>query len=573
MVKMRVFLVAALCLVAITVFAAPETKIQPLDSIVKTKVSDVKSQEPIMLPIITWGGDIATIFANGNSEVTTPNSIFGKSGLKFKLARVDDFTKQVAMYVGGETPYLRGTLGMINESLDVLSRDPKTKPIVIYQLTWSNGGDCLIVKEGINSVKDLKGKKIAAQGHGPHMVDYIGTVLKDGGLTLNDVEIIWTKDITGTDDSPGEVFRQKDIQAAFVISSDASVLTSKGTVGTGADASVKGARILFSTKTANRVISDVYAVRADYFQANKKKVQEFVHGLMLAEQEVGNIFKNKKSRMDDYKKTVTASAKILLDSDQAVGDAEGLYGDCEFVGFSGNVKFFTDERWPRNFSNITDELQSILVSTNMLKRKYTLDQAKWNYADLKSGISGTEQVELPKFQAQEVSKVVEKKRAMGTLQEGELFSFKIYFQPNQNSFSADLYKDAFTKVIDLASTYGGAVIVVEGHSDPLGYLKKKKEAGTNDVIIRRTEQAAKNLSLTRALAVRDAVTEFSKTKGVNLDPSQLTTVGYGIAQPETGICGSEPCAPKTKEEWLSNMRVVFRIIQVEAEESVFSPLK
>ena len=51
-----------------------------------------------------------------------------------------------------------------------------------------------------------------------------------------------------------------------------------------------------------------------------------------------------------------------------------------------------------------------------------------------------------------------------------------------------------------------------------------------------------------------------------------TTVGRGITAPRTGLCGSTPCPPKTKDEWLSNMRVVFRIIQIEAEESVFTPL-
>ena len=28
-------------------------------------------------------------------------------------------------------------------------------------------------------------------------------------------------------------------------------------------------------------------------------------------------------------------------------------------------------------------------------------------------------------------------------------------------------------MVDLAAAYGGAVITVEGHSDPLGYLKSK----------------------------------------------------------------------------------------------------
>ena len=61
------------------------------------------------------------------------------------------------------------------------------------------------------------------------------------------------------------------------------------------------------------------------------------------------------------------------------------------------------------------------------------------------------------------------------MDQGELFSFEIFFQPNQNTFSADLYKEAFSKVIGLSSTYGGALITVEGHSDPMGFLRDKKD--------------------------------------------------------------------------------------------------
>jgi hypothetical protein len=66
---------------------------------------------------------------------------------------------------------------------------------------------------------------------------------------------------------------------------------------------------------------------------------------------------------------------------------------------------------------------------------------------------------------------------------------------------------------------------------------------------------------------------YAQSKGVSLDPSQFTVVGHGIAQPKTGMCGADPCAPETKEEWQSNMRVAFRIMQVEAEETVFTPLE
>jgi outer membrane protein OmpA-like peptidoglycan-associated protein len=126
-------------------------------------------------------------------------------------------------------------------------------------------------------------------------------------------------------------------------------------------------------------------------------------------------------------------------------------------------------------------------------------------------------------------------------------------------------------VINLASTYGGAIITIEGHSDPLGYLKQKK-AGEMEVVLSQIKQSAKNLSLTRANAVRDSLIQYSKAHGVTLDPSQFAVVGHGISKPKSGMCGDDPCAPKTQQEWLDNMRVEFRILQVETEQSVFTPL-
>ncbi len=544
---------------------------RPLTDIIRVSSEKLKDRPEIPTPIITWGGDIATIFANGNAEKTTPDSIFGKAGLKLKLVRIDDFNKQVELFMAGDMPFLRGTMGMVNMAAEILSKDPRTKPIVIYQMTWSSGGDCLVVKGGITAAKDLKGKTVALQAYGPH-VDYLGNVLRSAGLTMNDVKIRWTKDITGTENTPGQALHQKDVDAAFVIIPDGLMLTSNGTVGTGAEGSVKGAHILLSTKTANRIIADVYAVRADYLQANRQKVEAFVHGLLLADQQLKALFKDKEKKVGAFKNMITASAKLLFDSPQATADTEALYRDCEFVGFRGNVQFFGDPNWPRNFTNLTNEIQSSFVSIGLLSRKTPLDQAQWHYDKLRSGLTGVEQVESPRFKTAEVAKVVERKRAMGSLQEGELFSFEIFFQPNQNDFSADLYANDFKKVVEIASSYGGAVIIVEGHSDPMGFLVKRKQ-GAPELVLKRIEQAAKNLSLTRANRVRDSIIAYAKDNGVALDPSQFTVIGQGIMQPKTGICAGLPCPPKTKEEWRSNMRVVFRIIQLEAEQSVFTPLE
>lgn len=543
----------------------------PLAKVVQGPVGQVQKSASVQVPLITWGGDIATILANGNSRVTAKGSIFEGLGLNLKLVREDDFKKQVEAYRRGDSPYLRGTVGMISMASELLSADPRTKPVVIYQMTWSSGGDALVVKEGIKTVSDLRGRTIAVQAYGPH-VQLLTEMLRDAGLSTRDVTIKWTRDLTGTDaTTPAAALTSPEVHAATVISPDALMLTSNGTVGTGAEGSIKGARILLTTKTANRIIADVYAVRSDYFGANRDQVENFVKGLMLAEEELRGLFRNKEARLKDYQKCITAAAEILLDSTQAVADTEAMYNDCEYVGFKGNVKFFTDPNYPRKLLKLGEEAQVAFASLGLIGRGVPLDDAKWDYERLKTGLKDTAGVELPRFDRERVASVITRKQQQGTLAEGELFAFEVYFQPNQNTFPADLYADSFGRVVELASTYGGALISVEGHSDPMAYLKGKKQ-GNPEVVLGRIKQSAKNLSLTRATAVRDSVIAYARDRGITLDESQFAVVGHGITQPKSGICGTDPCPPKTEQEWRDNMRVEFRIIQVEAESAVFKPL-
>ena len=84
--------------------------------------------------------------------------------------------------------------------------------------------------------------------------------------------------------------------------------------------------------------------------------------------------------------------------------------------------------------------------------------------------------------------------------------------------------------------------------------------------VNQMEQQAKNLSLSRSRTVRTSFLKYCSKKGFKLDESQFVAVGMGINNPKYN-------PPRTKEEWTANRRVVFRIKQVEAELSEFSPLK
>lgn len=541
----------------------------PLAKSVTTPVGNVQPS-PVQVPVITWGGDIATVHANGNAAVTTANSVFGKLGLQLRLVREDVFSKQLEAYLAGRSPYLRGTMGMINMAAEAAERDPRTKPVVIYQMTWSAGGDALVVGSNIRAVKDLRGKSIAVQAFGPH-VDYLTKILADGGLTTRDVILKWVPDLTGTSNSPAAAMRAKEVDAAFVIIPDAMALTSNGTVGTGAEDSVKGARILLSTKTANRIIADVYAVRSDYLASNRESVERFVRGLIEGEAALRALVTDKGTRAGEYKAAMAAAAKLLLDSEQAIADAEGMYGDAQFVRAAGNVAFFADAKNPRRMDQLNNEIQQSFIGLGLLSQRVALAGTPFDFARLGGGSAQAAAPEASRFNQGEVAGIVAKRQSQGRLSEGELFSFEVQFKPNQDKFPAELYEDAFKRVVQLAATYGGAVITVEGHSDPLGYLRAKKD-GASQVVLGRTQQSAKNLSVARALGVRDSVIAFARTQGITLDQTQFAVVGHGIAQPKTGVCGADPCAPKSEQEWLSNMRVEFRVIQIEAEASAFRPL-
>jgi outer membrane protein OmpA-like peptidoglycan-associated protein len=109
------------------------------------------------------------------------------------------------------------------------------------------------------------------------------------------------------------------------------------------------------------------------------------------------------------------------------------------------------------------------------------------------------------------------------------------------------------------------LIIVEGHSDPLGILKAR-QSSKPAVEISQMEQQAKNLSLSRARSVRSSFLKYCSKQNLKLDESQFVAVGIGINNPKYN-------PPRTKQEWEANRRVVFRIKQVEAELTEFSPLK
>lgn len=570
---MRTFvaLVVALSVVGLAVPASAQTieylDAKPLTSVVSARLQPVQGGAT-KVPLITWGGDVATILAE-------TDGIFREGGLTVSLFTENDFKKQVETCLAGETPYLRGTMGMINSAAEVFQR-AGANLTVAYQMTWSAGGDAMVVRENIKRPEDLKGKTIALQLYGPHM-DYLATILNSAGVPLSSVRIKYLRELTlPKEDTGGKIVdpvsafaADRTIDAVMCISPDALALTSGGKIGTGASGSVKGARILLTSKTASRVIADVYAVRSDYFSGHRSDVEHFTHALMRGQESLADLLRNKDAQQARYRGLLAKSADMLFGASQATADVEGLLGDCEFVGYQGNVAFFTGTGTTRTLENLTAEIQRSFNSMGLMAGRVPLSSAGFDYAALATGLKTALNVPAPqpKFDAARVAQKIEQKIAVEPTaweEEGTLFKIEINFGPNQKTFPESTYVGDYQKALELSQTYGGALVVVEGHSDPLGILKAREE-GKPDAEVAQMEQVAKNLSLERANAVRQSFMDYAKKHGMKVDASTFHAVGMGIRSPKYKI-------PTTKEQWAANRRVVFVIKQVEAELEEFTPL-
>lgn len=559
-----------LCLIVLllTIQTAASQQIEylqpkPLTSIIRLPAQPVTAGR-LQIPLITWGGDAATILAEMEGR-------FQEQGLNVDLVVENNFPKQIEACLAGKSPYLRGTMGMINAATELFKKQG-IDLVVVYQLTWSSGGDAMVVRpqkklSNINTV--------AVQLYGPHM-DYAANLFKNA-RRLDEVNFKWLQELTlPTYETtkivdPVSAFQvDNTLDAVMCIIPDALALTSGGKEGTGAAGSVKGATILLSTKTASRIISDVYAVRSDYLHKNRSQVQNFVLALFQGQEALSDVLKNKSAQKDKYKQLLTKSADLLLDSPQATADVEALLSDCEFVGYEGNIKFFTGTGTTRTLETLTSEIQSSFLTLGLISSRTSLTSANWDYNIFARNLKYATSVPVveQRFDPKKVAAKIEEKISVEPTtwaEEGTLFEVEITFDPNQSTFPLEQYATDFEKALNIAQTYGGSLVIVEGHSDPLGILNARQK-GKSQVEIALMEQQAKNLSLQRANAVRESFLKYGRRKGVVTDESQFLAVGLGIGSPKFN-------PPRTKEEWAANRRVVFRIKQMEAELDEFVPLK
>lgn len=599
-----------LCLMFLCIVFPTKAQERFADAVGPVTINEVTSISPLVVPYITWGGEAALFHANGGLT-TKPGTIMEKQGLNLELVPGDNFQQQVRDYLSGKTPILRGTFRMIAQASEVIGRDPKTKPVVFGQLTWS-AGDHFVGRANIRKISDLNGKKIAIQNGGPH-VGMLYDMLKTARLSKSNVQIVWVEELTGAK-GPAERFRNDTtIAGCFVITPDMIGLTGgPENTGTGAEGTVKGARVVVSTATLSRSIADVYACRKDFYDKYKPFIEKFFSGYLKGAEEVVSLKKAyERSGSAEYNKLLSMMQNIygkdVLPTLEE--DAHGLIADCSFVGQPGNVAFFND---PTNtitgFEGFNKAGLDMAVNWGFASQRYALlpSDINFNSSTFKSLLSTTvdapNQLKQTRFKKEAVRAEIESFNEDAVLDEKTLISFTIQFDANQDTFSATRYSAEFDRVVELASKYGNAAIAIKGHSDPSRTLSVLVRTGLSKGFLKRTGtrgnyryflngkpfslentaeliklidqrkfddssdvenpfqvmRAALKLSEQRGEAVKQSIIDYARVKNARIDADQIVPVGVGIREPVI----AKPTSPSEAAE---NRRVEFALIKVSAE--------
>lgn len=182
------------------------------------------------------------------------SGIFEKNGVNVKIEFFPVYSDSLTAFYSGRVDGVciagSDTIAPYNESVDL-------KTILVTDTSY--GADGLVVKEGINSVEDLKGKSVATEvGTLEHM--FLLKTLEKYGMTIDDIDFV-----NMTINDAGPAFIAGSVDAAVLWEPTLSMAVNDG-----------GGKILYSSRETPGLIPDTFAVSQRVMNSSGEYVQKIV---------------------------------------------------------------------------------------------------------------------------------------------------------------------------------------------------------------------------------------------------------------------------------------------------------
>src|SRR6266702_2368471 len=204
-----------------TVATDPKAKVDPAQPLPDTG----KLATNVRVRVNIWVGCVGGLVANGGLD-TTPGSIYTQKGLKVSFKIIDDWTEGAAALATNSVDVMLTTTDVwAKDYAQFKGRGFSARAFLLVD--WSRGADGVMARGGINSLKDLAGKKVAFAPYTPsHFLLWNG--LKQSGLSAEQRNEIFSNAIHTKDGiEPATLFAQQKVDAAVAWDPDMSDAVAK----------------------------------------------------------------------------------------------------------------------------------------------------------------------------------------------------------------------------------------------------------------------------------------------------------------------------------------------------------
>ncbi len=418
------------------------------------------SKEAIKVGVVTWGGYVGGQYFNEGFEANTASRFYREYGFPVEFRILDDVPVSREAWKNDEVHLLWCTIDALPTEIGGLA---DYDPVVVFQADWSRGGDAIVARRGINSINDLRGKKIAVAEMTPSH-SFLLWLLEAAGMKSADVELV--RQASAID--AAQVFKSGQVDAAVVWSPDDQACLQ----------AVAGSRILESTRSASHIIADGFIAKRAWVAANRDKLQKLYEGWMRGAAEINASEANKRK-----------AARILAnnfngfseeDSYNAINNVRLVtHGDNQnFFGLNANYKGVTGEQLYTRMTNAYRELgyaQGRVPNWRVISEPYAIKN---------TSLTGAEhQAEGQKAFAKVTEAEGKTKEAIASKKVSIVFRTGEYQLDENSKYIID------REMVEIAKAFANSRIRIEGNTDNVGSreaniaLSKKRAQAVVDYLV------------------------------------------------------------------------------------------
>ena len=420
--------------------------------------SSRNSDDVIRIGVVTWGGYAGGQYFNEGFLANSRSRFTKDYGIDVEFVLNDDVDASLNAWKKGDIDLHWYTIDAFPTIVGGLRN---FDPVVLWQADWSRGGDAIVARRGINSVADLRGKKIAVAELTPSH-SFLLYLLEAGNLSVNDVEIVGQASAVDA----AAAFKSNSVDAAVVWSPDDEQCIR----------AVSGSRILESTRNASNIIADFFFAKREYVNANRDKLQKLYEGWMKGAAEINANNSNK------MKAAKILSEGLGIPEADAVASINNVrlvtHGDnLNFFGLNTNYKGVTAENL---YQRMTQEYKDLDVIQGNVP---SWNRVKYASAVQSTNLTGAENQAEGQKEFAEVTKADETAEAIATK------PVSINFRTGEFRLDENAKYIIDREFVDIAKAFGNSRIRIEGNTDNVGSvssniaLSRKRAQSVADYLI------------------------------------------------------------------------------------------